>query len=154
MELSTIKVHDEDQTNNEQVQQGDIKTDDQVVQEEDINYQEVSEASNTIMAIVKSIRTNFDQYYIDENNVIDYVLRVMTLVEQNKSLSGFEKKAVVIEVLTKLVDLTSNLNDNSKASLKIIIKVVVPNVIESLISASKGITSLNKKKNGGGCFCC
>lgn len=140
MESSVVKVHEEE----------DIAQ--QEVNKEEVNFQEVTEVSNTIMSIVKNIKGNFAQYSIDENNVIDYVLRVMTLVEQNKTLSGFEKKAVVIEVLTSLVDLSDNLNVNSKASLKIIIKTIVPGVIESLVSASKGITSLNKKK--GGFFCC
>jgi hypothetical protein len=139
MESSVVKVHEEDIAQQE-------------VNKEEVNFQEVTEVSNTIMSIVKNIKGNFAQYSIDENNVIDYVLRVMTLVEQNKTLSGFEKKAVVIEVLTSLVDLSDNLNVNSKASLKIIIKTIVPGVIESLVSASKGITSLNKKK--GGFFCC
>lgn len=140
MESSVVKVHEEE----------DIAQ--QEVNKEEVNFQEVTEVSNTIMSIVKNIKGNFAQYSIDENNVIDYVLRVMTLVEQNKTLSGFEKKAVVIEVLTSLVDLSDNLHVNSKASLKIIIKTIVPGVIESLVSASKGITSLNKKK--GGFFCC
>ena len=101
MESSVVKVHEEDIAQQE-------------VNKEEVNFQEVTEVSNTIMSIVKNIKGNFAQYSIDENNVIDYVLRVMTLVEQNKTLSGFEKKAVVIEVLTSLVDLSDNLNVNSK----------------------------------------
>lgn len=106
----------------------------------------VNETSQLIMSLVNKLKTSFDQYSLNENNMIDYVMRVMTLVEMNNKLSGFEKKAVVIEVINKLVDSSSSLSDESKTSLKLIIRVVVPGVIEAVIASSKGLTNINKQQ--------
>jgi len=106
----------------------------------------INETSQLIMSLVNKLKTSFEQYSLNENNMIDYVMRVMTLVEMNNKLSGFEKKAVVIEVINKLVDSSTSLSDESKISLKLIIKVVVPGVIEAVIASSKGLTNINKQQ--------
>ena len=122
----------------------------------DICQNEINETTKLIMSLVSKLKTSFDQYSLDENNMIDYVVRIMTLVEQQKNLSGFEKKAVVIEVLTRLVDDTNKLSSESKAALKSIIKIVVPGVIETIVAATKGLISVNKKveESVKKCFFC
>ncbi len=120
----------------------------------DICQNEINETTKLIMSLVSKLKASFDQYSLDENNMIDYVVRIMTLVEQQKNLSGFEKKAVVIEVLTRLVDDTNKLNSESKAALKSIIKIVVPGVIETIVAASKGLIAVNKKVEESVKKCC
>jgi hypothetical protein len=120
----------------------------------DICMNEVSQTSSLILSLVSKLKASFDQYTVDENNIIDYVVRIMTLVEQQKNLSGFEKKAVVIEVLTRLVDTSSSLTSEAKTSLKLIIKVVVPGVIETVVAASKGFVAVNKKVEESVKKCC
>jgi len=120
----------------------------------DICQNEINETTKLIMSLVSKLKTSFDQYSLDENNIIDYVVRIMTLVEQQKNLSGFEKKAVVIEVLTRLVDDTNKLPSESKAALKSIIKIVVPGVIETIVAATKGLIAVNKKVEESVKKCC
>lgn len=120
----------------------------------DIRFNEVNETSKTITSLVSKLKNSFDQYSLNENNVIDYAVRIMTLVEQNKNLSGFEKKAVVIEVLITLVDGSSSLTDESKIALRNIIRVVVPGVIETVVAATKGLVSLNKNVEEATKKCC
>jgi len=120
----------------------------------DICQNEVNETTKLIMSLVTKLKTSFDQYSLDENNMIDYVVRIMTLVEQQKNLSGFEKKAVVIEVLTRLVDDTNKLNSDAKVALKSIIKIVVPGVIETIVAATKGLIAVNKKVEESVKKCC
>jgi len=120
----------------------------------DICQNEINETTKLIMSLVAKLKTSFDQYSLDENNIIDYVVRIMTLVEQQKNLSGFEKKAVVIEVLTRLVDDTNKLPSESKAALKSIIKIVVPGVIETIVAATKGLIAVNKKVEESVKKCC
>jgi hypothetical protein len=120
----------------------------------DICQNEINETTRLIMSLVSKLKTSFDQYSLDENNMIDYVVRIMTLVDQQKNLSGFEKKAVVIEVLTRLVDDTNKLNSESKAALKSIIKIVVPGVIETIVAATKGLIAVNKKVEESVKKCC
>lgn len=100
----------------------------------------VNDTSDLIVNLVNQLKSG---YSLNENNVIDYVMRVMTLVEMNSKLSGFEKKTVVIEVINKLLDESKNLTPEAKNSLKLIVNVVVPNVIEAVVSATKGNTSIN-----------
>lgn len=120
----------------------------------DICQNEINETTKLIMSLVSKLKASFDQYSLDENNMIDYVVRIMTLVEQQKNLSGFEKKAVVIEVLTRLVDDTNKLPSESKAALKSIIKIVVPGVIETIVAATKGLIAVNKKVEESVKKCC
>ena len=120
----------------------------------DICMNDVNQTSSLILSLVSKLKASFDQYTIDENNIIDYVVRIMTLTEQQKSLSGFEKKAVVVEVLTRLVDTSSSLTNETKTSLKLIIKVVVPSVIETIVAASKGLVAVNKKVEENVRKCC
>ena len=108
----------------------------------------VSDTSEIIVGIVNQLKSG---YNLNENNVIDYVMRVMNLVEMNNKLSGFEKKAVVIDVVNKLID-EQNLSPESKTSLKFIVYVVVPNVIEAVVSATKGNTNINKLVGKKCCF--
>ena len=61
----------------------------------------VNDTSDLIVNLVNQLKSG---YSLNENNVIDYVMRVMTLVEMNSKLSGFEKKTVVIEVINKLLE--------------------------------------------------
>lgn len=110
-----------------------------------VNISQVKDTSALIITLVDKLSESLENYTLDENNIIDYVIRIMTLVETNKTLSGFEKKAVVIEVLTRLVDKSSRLTDENKSSLKLIIRVMVPGVIEGIINATKGLLSVNKK---------
>lgn len=122
----------------------------------DICQNEINETTKLIMSLVSKLKTSFDQYSLNENNIIDYAVRIMSLVEQHKNLSGFEKKAVVIEVLTRLVDDTNKLNVESKTALKSIIKIVVPGVIETIVAATKGLIDVNKKVEEAvkkSCFC-
>jgi hypothetical protein len=120
--------------------------------------EEVSAVVNTIEHIYKLLKQGFENYELDENNMVDFVIRAMTLVEQEKTLNGREKKAVVIEILSRLVDsYTSKLNTESRISLKLIIKTIVPGMIDGIIQASKGFVSVNKtitEKTKKFCSCC
>ena len=111
----------------------------------------VSDTSEIVVGIVNKLKSG---YSLNENNMIDYVMRVMNLVEMNNKLSGFEKKAVVIEVINKLLIDDQNLSPEAKTSLKLIVNVVVPNVIEAVVSATKGNTNINKLVSDTGKKCC
>jgi hypothetical protein len=122
--------------------------------QEKIEQTEVTAVTNTIEQIYKSLRTGFENYELDQNNIVDFVIRAMTLVEQEKTLNGREKKAVVIEILTRLVDSYDKLNTESKISLKLVIRTVVPGLIDGLVQASKGFLSLNKNMKEKMSKCC
>lgn len=124
---------------------------------EEINKIEITESVKSIQIIFNQIRHGFDNYQIDENNIVEFVIRVMTLVEQQNNLNGLEKKAVVLEILQKLVDSYDKLNENSKDKIKLLIRSIVPGIIDTIVMATKGILSINKKVEETvkkSCFCC
>ena len=112
---------------------------------DEINQTEVSEFARLVADLTESLKQGFDNFEIDENNIIDYIVRVMAIVEKQKQLSGIEKKAVVIEILLRLVDSLNRLNDESKMRVKTLVKTLAPSVIDTIVSATKGALSVNKK---------
>ena len=82
-----------------------------------------NKVSDTSDIIFNQVKSEFNQYSLNENNVNDYVMRVMNLVKMdNKLLSSFVKKIVVIEVINKLLD---ELTPESKASLQLNINKIL-----------------------------
>lgn len=114
----------------------------------------VTEHTNNIESLTKMVSDGFENYNLDENNIVEYIIRIMTIVEQQKNLTGIEKKAVVIEILLRLVDSYDKLSEESKQKLKLIIRTIAPSIIESIISASKGLIAVNKKIEESAKKCC
>lgn len=112
---------------------------------DEINQTEVSEFARLVSDLTESLKQGFDNFEIDENNIIDYIVRVMAIVEKQKQLSGIEKKAVAIEILLRLVDSLNRLNAESKMRVKMLVKTLAPSVIDTIVSATKGALSVNKK---------
>lgn len=114
-------------------------------QSDEINQTEVSEFAKLVADLTQNLKSGFENFEIDENNIIDYIVRVMAIVEKQKQLSGIEKKAVAIEILLRLVDSYNRLNTESKLRVKLLVKTLAPSVIDTIISATKGALSVNKK---------
>lgn len=114
----------------------------------------VTEHTNNIESLTKMVSDGFENYNLDENNIVEYIIRIMSLVEQQKNLTGIEKKAVVIEILLRLVDSYDKLSEESKQKLKLIIRTIAPSIIESIIAASKGLIAVNKKIEESSKKCC
>jgi hypothetical protein len=112
---------------------------------DEINQTEVSEFAKLITDITDTMKQGFENFEIDENNIIDYIVRVMAVVEKQKQLSGIEKKAVAVEILLRLVDSLNRLNAESKMRVKLLVKTLAPSVIDTIVSATKGALSVNKK---------
>jgi hypothetical protein len=115
----------------------------------------VTEFSNTIQSLTEMLLDGFDNYTIDENNLVEYIIRIMTLMEQQKNLTGFQKKAVAIEILLRLVDSYDRLSQDSKQKTKLLVRTLVPSIIDSIVMASKGLVAINKiEETTKKCFFC
>jgi hypothetical protein len=110
----------------------------------------VDQFATMIENFAQTLIESFKDKHIDENNIIDFVVKAMMLVETHKKLSGQDKKNVVIKMLLRLTELTT-LDENKKSSLKLLIETLAPNMIDTIVSASKGVLNLNKN---GKKFCC
>lgn len=105
----------------------------------------VTEFANTIQSFTEILMDGMDNYIIDENNLVEYIIRIMTIMEQQKNLTGLQKKAVAIEILLRLVDSYDRLSVESKQKTKLLVRTLAPSIIDSIIMASKGLIAINKK---------
>tara|TARA_B100000427_G_C15370669_1_gene534194 strand:+ start:408 stop:725 length:318 start_codon:yes stop_codon:yes gene_type:complete len=88
-------------------------------------------------AIVKNIRSTYNE--LTTANIMNVVLMSMVTLEKYKMLSGNQKKQTVIDILTFIVDETHQ-NDE----FDIIIKALIPSVIDTVIEADKGKLKIKK----------
>jgi len=79
----------------------------------------------------------------------------MELAETIPNLSGPEKKALVLDVLARLID-ELPMQDDDKALLKTLILTVIPSTIDVIVSSSLGQFALNlyeqAEEEVAGCF--
>lgn len=78
---------------------------------------------------------------------------LMRLMETYPTLTGVEKKRLVIAILQKAVE-ESGLSDEEKVVTLMVVDQVVPDVIDLVVSAAKGNLGLNIKEscNAFSCF--
>jgi hypothetical protein len=90
--------------------------------------------------------------------VIAITAIAMMIVERQKNMTGDEKKALALALLHKLADETE-MEDNDREALHLLIDSVAPGAIDAIISASKKEFDLNKAKSRWewfrkNCCCC
>ena len=81
---------------------------------------------------------------IDPIDIISIGRFIMEIVEKYPELSGEEKKQVVIEVVTKIVNETTLGSQQMDTIIDTIITFALPIAIDEIIAASKGKYNLNK----------
>lgn len=99
------------------------------------------------------VLSNIDQVIIDMKaaianrkvNLSTFMLlvpRCMEIVEKIPTLTGPEKKALVLEVLARLVE-ELPIDEEDKQSLKLIVTTVVPVVVDTIVSSALGQFAIN-----------
>lgn len=88
------------------------------------------ELTNSLNAILQSNR-------LSPENLIYIVTNLMNIAGRYKILKGREKKELVIILINKAID-ESQLKDNVKSTLKIMLQNIVPNAIDVIVDVSKG----------------
>ena len=94
-------------------------------------------------AIIKNIKDVHENVTME--NITEIVIIAMQTLQQYKNLSGEQKKQTVINVLNFIVDEDQTMNE-----FDMIIKMMIPSVIDNLISVDKG--KIKFKENS--CFSC
>jgi hypothetical protein len=91
---------------------------------------------------------------LNSNNIVQSLHSIMESVENvDKSLKGSDKKDLALKTINWLVDHQSNLLDEEKKILKVIIEQVVPETINVIIKVSNGLSNLvNKTVSKCWCF--
>ena len=71
-------------------------------------------------------------------NIIIIVDNLVQIVEKYGDLTGLQKKMLVLDAIKKIVNYSSNLNQNERATLIVIIDLTIPHVIDTIITAING----------------
>ncbi len=77
-------------------------------------------------------------------SIMKVVPQIIRHVQKYKSLSGQEKKTMVIAMLSHIVDITDGPGDDDLWDP--IIKRLIPHVIDTIVMVDKGKLKLNTKK--------
>jgi citrate lyase gamma subunit len=99
-----------------------------------------------ISSVYDNIKLALGDKKITPDEIIPIATQCMVMVQVYKTLSGEEKKLVVLTVLKMLVE-KSNMNTTDKASLTFVIDAVVPAAIDAIKDAFKHKINLASVKS-------
>lgn len=89
---------------------------------------------------------------INSNNIIQSLHSIMEAVENvDKTLKGADKKNLAIEVINCLIDKHSDISEDDKILLKIMVSQVVPQTIDVIVKVGNGLSELVLSTSK--CFC-
>lgn len=92
----------------------------------------------------------------DLKDFTEYLLLFMKEAENKFELDGKQKKSYVLELCNSLID-NSKIGEEERKILSSTINTIVPNMIDTIVSATKGGLNLNtylNNKNGVSSGCC
>jgi type III secretory pathway component EscS len=90
---------------------------------------------SAIDTIVATLVLGIDTDNVTVANITGIIISLMTAVEQYKSLSGVEKKAVVVRALEVIVGLIADETDDDESKTKLVLEAVLQRMLPSLIDA-------------------
>ena len=91
----------------------------------------------------KQISTIIKERDVSLENIAKVTTISMEIIEDIKELNGNEKKELVKKCIHRLIE-KSDLEEDKKGTLYILIHEVVPDVIAVIVSATKGELNVNK----------
>ncbi len=109
------------------------------------------------------IQTQFDEIYskvlrtiktkeIQVSNLVTIATSAMTIVQKYPTLTGTEKKNLVIDIIQKIIDDTNLLPEDQKQTAFLFIRFTLPSLIDTIISVYN--REIDLKKIGQGCVSC
>lgn len=101
-------------------------------------------ASVESKALVEAIAPLVEDFKIE--SIMKVVPKIIKHVQKYKSLSGLEKKTMIVSMLSHIVDITDGPGDDDLWDP--IIKRLIPSVIDTIVLVDKGKLKLNTKKGG------
>jgi len=93
------------------------------------------EIATDLETMLKKLIAN---YGLSNENIMFIVTNMMSNIGKYKTLTGLEKKEVVIILVNKAIDESNELDDQVKDVLKMTMQTVVPTAIDIMIDISKG----------------
>lgn len=126
------------------------------IQAEDTNNSIMAnDLLNTLNEVYKYVKSIYGDN-ITSTNIITITSLLIQIVEKYKTLTGNQKKILVINTIKKLVN-DAKINDDDKQILNLIIENTLPTVIDGFIDAINGDLKFDKDKSKSilkKIFCC
>ncbi len=102
-------------------------------------------ADEDVQRIYDAVKKIFVEKTITTSNVVVLAVQAMQIVEKIPDLTGGDKKNIVIKVV-KLIVNEFELDDDSRATINLVIDTTLPVAIDMIVGASKGAFDLNTLK--------
>lgn len=102
-------------------------------------------AQQIVQDIFQAIMMMIKDKTIDGAGLISITVDAMELVEQITSLSGADKKAIVLQVITLIIN-ACPIDDSIKSTLDTIVETVLPTIIDTIVAATRNGINLNTLK--------
>lgn len=102
------------------------------------------EGKNTTDIIFDTVEEIYEGFSrVNADNIVNVVAATMELAERQKDMSGTAKKAVVISVVDRVVQALP-MEAGAKAALRAAIRMILPNLIDVVVAASRAVFDLNE----------
>lgn len=99
-----------------------------------------------IEKVYQSAKETLGADHLSPANVLNLTVSLMEGVEKYRNLDGPQKKALVIDVIKRLLDETDMSSDDNRA-LDTIIDLTVPVAIDVIVSATHGSVHINRLRD-------
>ena len=96
-----------------------------------------------ISALYNHIKEKFVYEAVNASNVINLIMFVMVLVENQKNLTGYQKKGIVVYLVELFIEEISG-DKEDKLALQSAVQLLLPSIVDTIITATRGQFDLNK----------
>ena len=101
---------------------------------------ELRDTVDAIFGVLGEMFGNFRK--IDGSNVVSVIVKTMELVN-GYDLSGPDKKDIVMVVVERVLEVLP-MESEAKAALRVAVRLILPNLIDVVISAARHVFDLDK----------
>lgn len=109
--------------------------------------------ANAAERLYEEIKNILGRGKITSANMVAVLLSLMQIVENYSDVKGVQKKAIILDALTHIID--DQIDDTQEAmNLKLLVQMTLPSVIDTFVSLDKKEISIKLKKTCSKLFGC
>lgn len=90
---------------------------------------------------------------VDANSILNVTLSAMLFVESYKTVTGEQKKEMVLQAIERVVNEIPNLEPETRANLNLVMKLTLPGFIDNIIKVNNGELSVINNECMKKCSC-
>jgi len=98
---------------------------------------DTSEVKTLLDDTYRKVMTTISKKTLSVGDLAGVASTTILLVQRVKTLNGSQKKQMVVDIVTMVVDKTELISENDKPMAKIYIETLLPSAIDELVNAYK-----------------